>query len=319
MSKNSIIKADGHEVALRKINEDDYISLTDMAKDFGGNDQIKNWIRTRQTIEYLATWESMKNPDFNMVGFHHVKNEMVSERFIISPTQWVERTNAKGIVAKSGRYGGGTFAHVDIAFEFGSWLSPQFKFYLYTEFQRLKKNESNAYNLEWNVKRVLVKSNYKLHTDAIKDFILPAMNVAKDKEFIVYANEADLLNVAVFGYTAKAWKEANPALALSNANPRDYASINELAVLSSLEGMHSMLIQQGIDKQNRFALLKKMASEQLKALDKLDLMKAIKKQNDTTFIDQDTEVNEKKNSKDLAEKANFGQLLGAVTKAGKPE
>ena len=303
MSKNSILKVDGHEVALTRINEDDYISLTDMARDFGGNDQIKNWIRTRQTIEYLATWETIKNPDFNMVGFHHVKDEMTSERFIISPTQWVERTNAKGIVAKSGRYGGGTFAHVDIAFEFGSWLSPQFKFYLYTEFQRLKKNESNAYNLEWNVKRVLSKSNYKLHTDAIKDYIIPTMNVSKDKEWIVYANEADLLNVAVFGYTAKSWKEANPSLALSNANPRDYASINELAVLSSLEGIHSMLIQQGMDKGNRFAILKKMATDQLASLSKLDLVKAIKRQNETTYL-----LDEKKDESNSFDKDLKGLL-----------
>jgi hypothetical protein len=285
MSKTNKINVDGHEISLTKINDDDYISLTDMAKDFGGNDQIKNWIRSRQTIEYLATWETMKNPDFNMVEYHQVRNEMISDRFIMSPTQWAERTNAKGIKAKSGRHGGGTFAHVDIAFEFGSWLSPQFKFYLYTEFQRLKKNESNAYNLEWNVKRVLSKSNYKLHTDAIKDFIIPTMNISKDKEWIVYANEADLLNMAVFGYTAKAWKEANTSLALSNANPRDYASINELAVLSSLESIHSMLIQQGMDKDHRFHFLKKMASEQLSALEKLDLVKAVKRQNVTSFID----------------------------------
>jgi hypothetical protein len=290
--KSKIIVVQGHEISFSKINDDDYISLTDMAKDFGGNDQIKNWIRTRNTIEFLGTWESMNNPDFNMVGFHHVRSEMVSERFIISPTQWVERTNAKGILAKSGRYSGGTIAHADIAFEFGSWLSPQFKLYLYTEFQRLKKIETNAYNLEWNVKRVLTKANYRLHTDAIRDFIIPIMNVAKDKEWIVYANEADLLNMAVFGYTAKAWKEANPSLALSNANPRDYASINELAVISSLESIHSILIQQGIDKENRFRLLKKMASEQLENLKKLDIMKSVKKENDSTFLGGETKKND---------------------------
>jgi hypothetical protein len=283
------IKVQGHEVSFTRINDEDYISLTDMAKDFGGNDQIKNWIRTRNTIEFLGTWESINNPDFNMVGFHHVRMEMISERFIISPTQWVERTNSKGILAKSGRYGGGTIAHADIAFEFGSWLSPQFKLYLYTEFQRLKKIESNSYNLEWNVKRVLTKAHYKLHTDAIRDYIIPAMNISKDKEWIVYANEADLLNVAVFGFTAKQWKEANPSLALANANPRDYASINELAVISSLESIHSMLIQQGIDKQNRFDLLRKMATEQLENLKKLDLMKSVKRQNDTTYLTGDEE------------------------------
>jgi len=285
MTKKLIVQ--GREIALSRINDNDYISLSDMAKEFGGADQIKNWIRTRGTIEYLGAWEAMNNTNFNMVGFHHVRMELVSERFIISPTQWVERTNAIGIIAKSGRYNGGTFAHIDIAFEFGSWLSPQFKLYLYTEFQRLKKIESNAYNLEWNVKRILTKANYKLHTNAIKNFIIPALNVTKDKEWIVYANEADLLNVAVFGYTAKSWKESNPGLALEGANPRDFASINELAVLSSLESIHSMLIQQGMDKQQRFMFLRKVAQEQLEGLKKLDIMKSITRENDTTYLGED--------------------------------
>jgi len=289
MSKKLIVQ--GKEITISKFNDEDYISLSDMAKDFGGQDQIKNWIRTRATIEYLGTWEAMNNADFNMVGYHHVRMEMISERFIISPTQWAERTNAKGIIAKSGRYGGGTFAHIDIAFEFGSWLSPQFKLYLYTEFQRLKKIESNSYNLEWNVKRVLSKANYTLHTNAIKDFIIPTINVAKDKEWIIYANEADLLNMAVFGYTAKTWKESNPQLALNGSNPRDHASINELAVLSSLESIHSMLIQQGMDKEQRFFYLKKMAQEQLEGLKKLDLVKSIKRESENTY----PEIAEKKN------------------------
>ena len=289
MSKKLIVQ--GKEITISKFNDEDYISLSDMAKDFGGQDQIKNWIRTRATIEYLGTWEAMNNADFNMVGYHHVRMEMISERFIISPTQWAERTNAKGIIARSGRYGGGTFAHTDIAFEFGSWLSPQFKLYLYTEFQRLKKIESNSYNLEWNVKRVLSKANYTLHTNAIKDFIIPTINVAKDKEWIIYANEADLLNMAVFGYTAKTWKESNPQLALNGSNPRDHASINELAVLSSLESIHSMLIQQGMDKEQRFFYLKKMAQEQLEGLKKLDLVKSIKRESENTY----PEIAEKKN------------------------
>ncbi len=284
--KNKLI-VQGIEIALSRINNEDYISLSDMAKDFGGTDQIKNWIRTRATIEYLGTWEAMNNSDFNMVGFHHVRMELISERFIISPTQWAERTNAIGIIAKSGRYGGGTFAHKDIAFEFGSWLSPQFKLYLYTEFQRLKKIESNTYNLEWNVKRILTKANYKLHTDAVRDYVIPTMNITKDKEWIVYANEADLLNMAVFGFTAKAWKEANPTLALRNANPRDYASINELAVISSLESIHSMLLQQGIDKANRYRLMKNMATEQLENLKKLDIVKSLKRNDDITYLGDD--------------------------------
>lgn len=301
MSKKLFVQ--GKEITLSKFNDEDYISLSDMAKDFGGQDQIKNWIRTRATIEYLGTWEAMNNADFNMVGYHHVRMEMISERFIISPTQWAERTNAKGIIAKSGRYGGGTFAHIDIAFEFGSWLSPQFKLYLYTEFQRLKKIESNSYNLEWNVKRVLSKANYTLHTNAIKDFIIPTINVAKDKEWIVYANEADLLNMAVFGYTAKTWKESNPQLALNGSNPRDHASINELAVLSSLESIHSMLIQQGMDKEQRFFYLKKMAQEQLEGLKKLDLVKSIKRESENTYP-QVTEKNNPNKINDNSDSSN---------------
>jgi len=282
MAKTKILNVQGRKISLTRIHDDDYISITDMAKDFGGNDQIKNWIRTRRTIEFLGTWESINNPDFNMVGFHQVSLDTTTERFIISPTQWVERTNAKGIIARSGRYGGGTFAHVDIAFEFGSWLSPQFKLYLYTEFQRLKKIESNNSDLEWNVKRVLTKANYKLHTNAIRDYIIPKMNIAKQKERLIYANEADLLNMALFGYTAKEWKEANPSVTLKQANPRDYATINELAVLSSLESIHSMLIQQGLDKEQRYLILAKMASEQLTNLSKLDIMGSIKKQSELT-------------------------------------
>jgi hypothetical protein len=214
MAKNKIINVQGHEIKISTENSWDYISLTDIAKDFGGNDQIKNWIRTRRTVEFLGTWEQMKNPNFNLVGFHRVIFESGSEKFIMSPTQWIDRTNAIGVTAKSGRFGGGTFAHKDIAFEFCSWLSPQFKLYLIEEFQRLKEIETNQYNLEWNVKRVLGKANYVLHTDAIKAHILPTLKLAKDKEWLIYASEADLINVAIWGFSAKEWRDNNSALHL---------------------------------------------------------------------------------------------------------
>lgn len=285
MSKNKLINVQDCQVSIKTIGDHDYISLTDMAKNFGGNDQIKNWIRTRRTVEFLGTWESINNTDFNMVEFHHVVYESGSEKFIMSPTQWVDRTGAIGIIAKSGRHGGGTFAHKDIAFEFGSYLSPQFKLYLITEFQRLKEQESNQYNIEWNVRRLLSKTNYVLHTDAIKEHIIPTSNLTKDKEWIVYANEADVLNAAIFGYTSKSWKESNPTLALRNYNMRDFASINELSVLSNLESLNSLLIKQGMPRKERFTYLKTVAKDQLVALNKVDIIKSVKKMNNETYID----------------------------------
>lgn len=285
MSKNKIINVQGHTISISQINDKDFISLTDLAKDFGGSDQIKNWIRTRRTVEFLGTWEVINNPNFNMVGFHHVMYESGSEKFIMSPTQWIERTNGIGIIAKSGRFGGGTIAHKDIAFEFCSWLSPQFKLYLITEFQRLKEVENNQYNLEWNVKRILSKSNYTLQTDAIKDHIIPISNYTKDKEWIVYANEVDILNVALFGCTAKAWKENNPALALKGGNLRDCASINELAVLSNIESLNSILIKKSVDKETRFKYLKDIAKEQLVSLNKVDFLKTLKYTSESVYID----------------------------------
>lgn len=299
MAKSKTITVQGHEINVSKLNDADYISISDIAKDFGGNDQIKNWIRTRRTVEYLGAWESINNHNFNMVEFHHVMYESGSEKFIISPTQWVERTNAIGIVAKSGRYGGGTFAHQDIAFEFCSWLSPQFKLYLIKEFQRLKEAESNLYNIEWNVKRVLAKANYRIHTDAIKEHVIPQLNIQKDKEWIEYAKEADILNVALFGYTSKKWKEENPRLAINDYNIRDFASINELAVLANLESINSLLIKKGVSKQDRFQILKEEAEFQLKSLNEIDFVKSIKKESDSTYLERSNDSNNKVFDKNL--------------------
>jgi len=293
MTKNKIIQVQGQSITITQIHDFDFISLTDMAKEFGGNDQIKNWIRTRRTVEFLGTWESIYNKNFNMVEFHHVMYDSGSEKFIMSPQQWVYRTSAIGLTSKSGRYGGGTFAHKDIAFEFGSWLSPQFKIYLIKEYQRLKEIESNQYNLEWNVKRILSKANYQLHTDAIKNHILPKSNFSKQSEWAVYADEADLLNIALFGCTAKIWREANHKASLEGKNIRDMASINELTILSNLESLNSLLIKQEIEKTERFKILHETAKDQLKSLNDIDFIKSVKLISNKTVID--LKVNENKN------------------------
>jgi len=238
-------------VSITKINEDDFICLTDMAKFRDAertNYIIQNWMRTRNTIEFLGLWEQLKNPNFKSIEFDAFKNEAGSNSFTLTPKKWIETTNAIGIISKAGRYGG-TYAHKDIAFEFASWISPTFKLFLITEYQRLKEIENNKYNLEWNVKRILSKTNYHLHTDAIKNYILPKKNYTKNTEWLTYAEEADLLNVALFNCTAKDWREANPKLAKKGMNIRDIASINELAILSNIESMNAEMIRKGIPKK----------------------------------------------------------------------
>ncbi|WP_319230944.1 KilA-N domain-containing protein [Draconibacterium orientale] len=276
------------EIVLFKRNEKEYISLTDMAKfrDSERSDYIiQNWMRTRNTIEFLGLWEVLNNPDFNSIEFDGFRNESGSNSFTLTPKKWIQATNSVGIFSKSGR-NGGTFAHKDIAFEFASWLSPTFKLYLITEYQRLKEIETNQYNLEWNVKRILSKTNYHIHTDAVKNYILPAKNYEKDKEWIVYAEEADLLNVALFNCTAKDWRDANPELVNNSMNIRDVASINELAILSNLETINAQMIKEKLEKKERFYKLKEIARYQLLVLNEKDFIKAIKKLNDSIYIDK---------------------------------
>ena len=213
------------------------------------------------------------------------KNESGSNSFTLTPKKWIETTNAIGIISKSGRYGG-TFAHKDIAFEFASWISPTFKLYLITEYQRLKEIETNQYNLEWNVKRILSKTNYHIHTDAVKNYILPERNYEKDKQWLIYAEEADLLNVALFNCTAKDWRDANPDLAKKPMNIRDIASINELAILSNLESLNAQMIKEKVNKADRFFKLKEIAQYQLSILNEKDFMKTLKKLNDSVYIEQ---------------------------------
>lgn len=289
MNKISTIDIKNAIISITKIEEEDYICLTDMAKAKEGDnraaDVIKNWIRTRTTIEFLGTWETMYNPNFNVAEFDHFKMEAGLPTFVLSPKQWAEKTGAVGIVSKSGRYGG-TYAHRDIAFEFGAAISPTFKLYLIKEYQRFKEIESNQYNLEWNVKRILSKVNYHIQTDAVQKNILPGKNYTKDKEWIIYAEEADLLNVALFNCTAKDWRELNPEQAKKDLNIRDFASINELAVLSNIESYNAEMIKKGIVKVERFLQLREMAVYQLEILDKKDTLKAMKKLAEDVYIEQ---------------------------------
>lgn len=288
ITKSKFIQVQNLPITVSQIDNEDYISLTDMAKGKEGDgraaDIIKNWIRTRTTLEFLGVWEQMNNPTFKVVEFDHFKKQAGLPSFVMSPGNWIEKTNAKGIIVKLGKYGG-TYAHKDIAFEFGSAISPVFKLYLIKEYQRLKEIENNKYNLEWNVKRVLSKVNYTIHTDAVKDYILPKLNYKKETEWIAYAEEADILNVALFECTAKQWREANPQLALEGKNLRDIASINELAILSNLESANSELIRDGFSKEDRFEKLTKIAKYQKEILDKQDFLKSLKKTCNDIYLD----------------------------------
>ncbi len=280
MSKSNKINVESFEITVLTSKKDDYISLTDMARFKNAETTglvISHWLSTRYTVEFMGLWEKMNNPVFNVTEFSNIKNESGSNGFVLSAKQWIEKTNAIGIISKTGRYGGGTFAHKDIAFEFGSWISPQFKFYLIKEFQRLKEAETNLFEIEWSVKRLLSKANYHLQTDAVQKHILPLKNYSKNNEWLAYAEEADLLNVALFGCTAKDWRDANAELAAKNLNIRDIASINELTVLSNIESMNAVLIQQNIDKSTRFKQLEQIATYQLEVLDDKEVNKSIKK------------------------------------------
>lgn len=280
--KTSSILVQDVPVTVMSIDQRDYISLTDMAKartDAGrAADVIKNWLRARSTLEFLGTWEIMYNPDFKVVEFDHFKSEAGLHTFTLSVKEWIESTHAIGMYVQAGRYGG-TYAHKDIAFEFGSAISPIFKLYLLKEYQRLKDEENDRLKLEWDAKRFLSKNNYLIHTDAIKNYVLPQSNHSKSTEWLVYADEADLLNVALFGCTAKEWRDANPVLA-AKQNIRDFASIAQLTVLSNLETHNAEMIKQGIDKAERFDRLKQIAEYQLRVLTEAEAIQKLPKGND---------------------------------------
>lgn len=263
---NLKIKNDGEdyikdtEVSVMRINEEDYISLTDMLKAKDGEFFFSNWLRNRNTVEFLGIWEKLNNPDFNCVEFDIIKSQAGLNSYRLSAKEWMQKTNAIGIVAKTGRYGG-TYAHKDIAFEFAIWISPEFKVYLIREFQRLKAEEQAQ--LGWSAKRELSKINYRIHTDAIRQNLIPS-EVTPAQASIIYANEADVLNVAMFGMTARQWREANPD---SKGNIRDYATINELICLSNMENLNAVFISQGLPQGERLVKLNKIAIQQMSVLE----------------------------------------------------
>ena len=261
------INVQNTEVTVINFEAQDYISLTDMAgakeNESRAADVIKNWLRNRYTIEFLGTWEMIHNPDFKVVEFDHFKMQAGLPSFVLSCSEWIEKTNAIGIIVKKGRYGG-TYAHKDIAFEFGSAISVPFKLYLIEEFQRLKEEEQKL--LGWSAKRELAKINYRIHTDAIKQNLIPQELTPAQKSF-VYADEADMLNVAMFGKTAREWREENPDL---KGNIRDYASINQLICLSNMENLNAVFINEGLAQSERLEKLNKIAIQQMKVLENVD-------------------------------------------------
>jgi hypothetical protein len=274
MAKNEIIIVKGIPITTFKRSNEDYISLTDIARNKNAEepkDVVKNWMRSRTTIEFLGIWEQLNNPDFKGVEFDSFLLEAGSNAFTLSPSKWIESTNATGIVSKQGK-NGGTFAHKDIAFEFASWVSSGFKLYLIKEFQRLKADENDRLKLEWNLQRTLAKVNYHIHTDAIKENLIPK-ELSKSQISFVYAHEADLLNMALFGFTAKEWRDNNPD---KDGNVRDQGTIEQLVVLSNLESINAVLINQGLSQSERLQQLNKIAITQMKSLVANQLVKKLK-------------------------------------------
>ena len=264
MEKENIV-VKGVTVSYKKINEEDYICLTDIARYKNVEDPrfvIYNWLRNKETLKYLGLWEDLNNVNFNRVEFDTVIKEAGTNSFMITPNRWVEQMRGKSLFVSAGRYNSGTYAHKDIAFEFASWLSPEFKLYLITEFQRLKKEENKS--LEWTAKRELAKVNYKIHTNSIKENLI-VEELTKEQIYFTYASEADLLNVALFGITAGEWRKQNKDL---DGNMRDYASIEQLLVLANMESYNAMLIEQGLRSSERIVLLNKMAKSQIKVLER---------------------------------------------------
>jgi hypothetical protein len=260
--KKSNIQVRGTTIGILSGPGGDYISLTDMVRNFdGGGALIEQWLKNKDTVLFLGVWERINNPDFNSLEFEGIRNEAGRNSFFLSAKKWIELTGATGLIANAGRYGG-TFAHKDIAFEFGSWLSPEFKLYLIREFQRLKDEENDRLKLDWNLQRTLAKINYRIHTDAIKDTLIPP-SVTKAQATAMYASEADLLNVALFGQTARQWRDAHLE---AEGNIRDHASLEQLVVLTNLESLNSVLIRQGLPQPERLRTLNGIAITQMRTL-----------------------------------------------------
>ena len=271
MALSRKIWVEGNEISVILDSNQEYISLTDMLKAKDGDFFIADWLRNRNTIEYLGIWESIYNPDFNYGEFAIIKSQAGLNSYKLSVKEWVQQTNAIGLKASAGRYGG-TYAHPDIAFEFGMWISPQFKIYLVKEFQRLKSDENSRLKLDWNLQRTLSKVNYQIHTDAIKENLIP-QEINIQQITYIYSNEADLLNVALFGITAKEWRDNNSD---KSGNIRDYATLEQLVVLSNMESINALLIQQGLSQTERLLQLNKVAINQMRSLVE---SKAMKKNN----------------------------------------
>ena len=271
MAKKEKIIVQGTEITIISEKENNYISLTDMLKAKDGDFFISDWLRNRNTVEFLGIWESIYNPNFNYGEFAIIRSQAGLNNYKISVKEWVEKTNAIGLKATAGRYGG-TYAHKDIAFEFGMWISPQFKIYLIREFDRLKEDETRRNSIEWNLQRTLSKINYRIHTDAIKEHIIPDL-VTKEQINYVYANEADLLNVALFGKTAKEWRDENPN---EKGNMRDYATLEQLVVLSNMESINALLIRQELPQHERLVQLNNVAITQMRSLIENKKMKLLK-------------------------------------------
>jgi hypothetical protein len=263
-SKQQTINVQGVNIKMFATNEEEFISLTDIASNFGESRiVVQNWMRARGTIDFLGVWEQMHNPDFKGIEFDAFKMEAGSNTFSMSPEKWIKGVNAKGIVSKRGRYGGGTFGHKDIALEFCSWASPVFRLYVVKEFQRLKEEESNLKSLEWNVKRIMSKANHHIHTEAVRENLVPILDWNTKREAIYQASEADLLNLALFGVTAREWKQANPE---KKGNIRDDAGPEQLLVLSNLQSLNARLLKWNIDKEQRIKILHETATEELNIL-----------------------------------------------------
>lgn len=272
--RKATVNVKGAEITVLAHREQDYISLTDIArfKDPERTDYlISNWLRNRNTIEFIGIWESLNNPDFNPIEFDGIRKQAGLNSFILTASRWINATRAVGLISKTGRYGG-TFAHKDIAFEFSSWISVEFKLYLIKEFQRLKEDESQRLSLAWNLNRTLSKLNYRIHTDAVKTHLIPP-EITPAQAAITYANEADLLNVALFGQTAKEWRDANPDL---DGNMRDYADIEQLLVLANIEGMNAELIHMGLPQGERLKRLNEIAIRQMQVLTSAPAIKQLR-------------------------------------------
>lgn len=273
MPNSKVIMVKETPVTIIEVNQQDYISLTDMVRNMdAGSVLVEKWLRNKNTIEFIGIWEKINNPDFNSLEFGGIMQEAGLNRFTLSVKKWIERTNAIGLVAKTGRFNSGTYAHKDIAFEFGSWLSAEFKLYLIKEFQRLKDEEHKTHQLEWNLQRTLSKINYRIHTDAIKETLIPPQ-LTRQQTGAIYASEADLLNMALFGKTAAEWRKENPG---KPGNIRDEASLEQLVVLSNLESINAVLLRQDVTQANRLQQLNEIAISQIRSLLANNSMKQLK-------------------------------------------